>query len=106
MEIHSERAKELDAFISSNPQIKIGEWPLEIDGVVQRHPFYRLPISQLRYNVNNGRLAMEIREWENVHGRSLDANDPDDAKAIRSLLLSLGETDTDLLKEDLRLKGK
>ncbi len=106
MEIHSERAKELDAFISSNPQIKIGEWPLEIDGVVQRHPFYRLPISQLRYNVNNGRLAMEIREWENVHGRSLDANDPDDAKAIRSLLLSLGETDTDLLKEDLRLKGQ
>lgn len=103
MDIQSERAKEIDLFIS-NPGTKIGEWPLEISGIVNWLPFYRLPVSLLRFNVNNGRLAMEIREWEKEQNRTLDANDPDDAIIIRDKLLSLGETETRLLKEDLRQK--
>lgn len=106
MEIESEKARELTAYINSHPEKRIGEWPLEISGVVERHSFYRLPISLLRYNANNGRLAMEIRGWEVENGRSLDSDDPDDAKIIRELLLSLGETDTDLLKIDLHQKGQ
>ena len=106
MNIHSQKAKDLDVYISSNPECKIGEWPIEIDGNVERKPFYRLPISMLRYNVNNGRLAMEVREWEEEKERKLDADDPDDAKIIRSLLLSLKETDTQLLETDLHQKGQ
>ncbi len=106
MNIESERTKELQAYISKNFDAKLGEWPLEVDGNVGRYPFYRLPVSLLRYNVNNGRLAMEVREWMNTHHRTLDANDPDDAKEIRNLLLSLDEKDTNILKIDLNSKGQ
>jgi hypothetical protein len=103
MEIQSERAKEIDSYIANNkPQV--GEWPIEIDGDVSRQLFYRLPIALLRYNVNNGRLAMEVRDWEIKNGIKLDANDPDDVKNIQHLLLSLDETNTELLMIDLRQK--
>jgi len=104
MEISSEREKELDTYISNHTDAEVGEWPLEISGDVQRRPFHKFPISLLRFNVNNGRLAMEVSEWESSHERKLDANDPEDGRIIRDLLLSLDESDTNLLKEDLRQK--
>jgi hypothetical protein len=106
MQVKSERAKELDALISSKSIQEVGEWPLEIGGNVKRHKFYRFPISMLKFNVNNGRLAMEIREWETENERKLDANDLEDAKVVRELLLSIDVSDTNLLEKDLHQKSQ
>lgn len=106
MKIQSQRGGELDSYISSHSDCRVGEWPLEIGGIVDRLSFYKLPINMLRYNVNNGRFVVEIKEWESINNKILDANDSDDAKQIRKLLLSLDKNDTELLEEDLSLKGQ
>lgn len=69
MNINSERANAIDAYLGSHPDAEVGRWPLEIGGRKEILPFYRIPIKDLLcYNVNNGRLAMDVREWEKVNG--------------------------------------
>lgn len=105
MQLSSERAKQVDAYISAHPDMEIGKWPLEVAGEKNILPFYRLPIKQLLcFNVNNGRLAMDIREWEKIEGRELDATNEDDMKIIRKMLLDLDRGNTNILKEDIRKK--
>lgn len=104
MKIISERAKEIDAYISSHKEM--GRWPLEIAGEKNILPFYRFPIRLLKYNVKNGRLTMERRDWEVNNGRNLDSLDKDDAKIIRDLLLALNEKETQDLRNDLLKMGQ
>ena len=105
MQLSSGRAKQIDAYISAHPDAEVGKWPLEIAGEKNILPFYRIPIKQLLcFNVNNGRLAMDIKEWEKIQGRELDATDPDDTKIIRKMLLDLDTGKTSILKEDIRKK--
>ena len=85
----------------------MGKWPLEIGGQKMILPFYRFPIKELlRYNVTNGRLAMDVREWEKLNGRRLDATTEEDSKIIRQMLLNLDKSETSLLKEDIHKKIK
>ncbi len=106
MKIYSAQAQEITAHIGLHPNDNIGKWPIEIDGEKQILPFYRLPIKLLRYNVNNGRLAMEISEWETNNKRPLDASDLNDAKQIRDLLLSIDGSKSESLKDDLKKNGQ
>ena len=106
MQISSESAKKIDAFLKSTSDAEIGKWPIEIGGEKRILPFFRLPIDLLRYNTNNGRLAMDIREWEETEGRRLDDSDSNDISVIRGLLLQLDERKTRELKEDIRKKGQ
>ena len=104
MRIQSERAKEIDAYIDSHPDAEVGRWPIEIAGAKRILPFYRFPIDLLRYNVNNGRMAMEIRGLRKETGRSLDSSRPEDVAIIRKVLLELDPDQTKTLREDLHEK--
>lgn len=107
MNIISERANAIDAYLSSHPDAEVGRWPLEIGGRKEILPFHRFPIKDLLcYNVNNGRLAMDMRGWEKDNGRKLDTTIPDDCETIRQMLLSLDRDKTSLLKEDIRKKNQ
>jgi hypothetical protein len=104
--IQSQRARDIDAYIAAHPDAEIGRWPVEIAGQKKILPFYRLPLTLLRYNAKNGRLAMERQQWEKDNGRDLDSCQPGDAEVIRGMLLDLDRDKTEVLKEDLRQKGQ
>ena len=107
MKIQSERAKEIDAYLNTHLDAEVGRWPLEISSVKKILPFYRFPIKPLlRYNINNGRFAMEVQEWETKNKRKLDSCRDDDAEIIRNLLSELSREQTELLKKDLKSKGQ
>lgn len=109
MKIHSERAKSIDEYIVTHPDMQIGNWPLEIAGQKRILPFYRFPIGDsglLCYNVNNGRLAIDMREWQQVNCRMLDATIPEDAAIVRDMILKLDLDKTKTLKEDMRKKSQ
>jgi hypothetical protein len=106
MNIQSQRAKDIDAYIESHDDVKIGNWPVEIAGQKQILPYYKFPLKLLRYNVNNGRLAMERQQWEKDQGRALDLSQPDDVMVIRDILLGLDRDQTEALKKDLSQKGQ
>lgn len=101
MSIKLQREKEIDAYLAE--QKEVGKVRIEIAGRAEMHSFYRFPTNLLRYNPGNGRLAMEIREWEVAHHR-LDPSDLKDAEVIRNLLLNLEQIETERLKDDLNLK--
>lgn len=73
MQINSEQAKQIDAYINSK-EVEVGKWPIEISGHKEILPFFKLPISLLHYNTNNGRLAMEMQQWHEESGRNLDCS--------------------------------
>jgi hypothetical protein len=106
MVVISARAKAIEAFINQHPDANVGLWPLEISGEKRILPFYRIPLDLLCYNVNNGRLAMDVADWEKQNGRKLDATDPNDATIIKELLLRLDKDKTILLKDDIRKKSQ
>lgn len=106
MKIDSVRAKEIDAYLASHEDAEQGKWPLEIGGEKKILPFYQLPLHLVIYNANNGRLAVDRREWESEHQRLLDGSNPEDAGIIRDMLLDLDKDKTETLKEDLRQKGQ
>lgn len=107
MKIISERAKAIDGHIATHGDAEIGKWPLEIAGQKVILPFYRFPIKELLcYNKNNGRLAMDVREWERTNGRELDATVQEDSEIIRQMLLNLEPSKTLGLKEDIRKKNQ
>lgn len=104
MTTQHQRAKEIDAYLSG--QQEVGKWRIEIAGRAEMLPFYRFPIELLRYNGENGRLAMEVREWGEKNKRRLDPSDNKDAAVIRDLLLGLEQHETERLQEDLEQKGQ
>lgn len=102
MKIETQRAKEIVTYLSE--QQEVGKWRIEIAGRVEMLPFYRFPLKLLRYNPENGRLAMEVREWEEKNRRRLDPSDTKDAAVIRDLLLGLEPNETGRLQEDFEQK--
>ena len=106
MEIVSERSLQIQEFVNSVSEDNIEKWPIEIRGKKEKLNYYNFPIKLLRYNVNNGRLAMEVGQWVQENGRQLDSSFPEDAKTIRDLILSLDEAKTKELREDLLKVGQ
>jgi len=105
VEIESQRAKEIDACLSGK-DASVGKWPIEIGGEKQILEYHTFPFRLLRYNANNGRLAMDVREWRDQNGRDLDADQEEDARILREMLINLDPDKSALLKNDLRLKGQ
>lgn len=103
MKIETIRAKEIDAYVS-NPQTFKDEPKLRVELAGQVHSLqvYRIPIKLLIYNIRNGRFAAELLEKERELNRRLDPTVHSDAKLIQKLLLNQNETETKVLKEDLR----
>ncbi len=107
MPVKQDYENQINAYISSHKEAQTGTmWPIELEGQLKRSPGYKLPINLLRYNVNNGRLAMETLEVQNSLGRPLDSSIPDDAKVIRKQLLELDKNKTDELRKDLIRVGQ
>lgn len=103
MTIQHQKAKEIDQYLVG--QQEVGRWRIEIAGRAEMLPFHRFRTKLLRYNPQNGRLAMEVREWE-AKNHPLDASDSKDAAVIRDLLLGLEENETERLQKDLEKKGQ
>ena len=89
MKILSQQAAQIDTYINSSTNVKVGESKIEIGGEPQKLPYFRFPLSMLHYSVENGRLAMEVKEWEREHNRTLNAEHKSDADIIREMLLKL-----------------
>lgn len=107
MNINSQRAKAIDAYLDTHADAEVGKWPLELSGQKAILPFYRLPIRELLcYSVNNGRLAMDVQDWETKNARKLDATTEEDCKRIRQMLLNLDKGETVRLKEDIHKKNQ
>ena len=104
MQLSSERARLIDEHPSLATEV--GKWPMEIGGVKTVLPFFAFPTDILCYNANNGRLAMDRRQWEADNGRRLDGCSREDAAILREMLLTLDEDKTLGLKEDIRKKGQ
>lgn len=103
--MQSEYANRINEYIQNYHEEK-GTWPLELDGKITKHETYLIPIRFLRYNRDNGRIAMEIRGKEQENEHPLDPKDKEDAKTIRGILLSLEEGKTEELKKDLKRIGQ
>ena len=63
MEIKSEHALRIKEHVDSIPKEQVERWPIEIDGDKKKLPYYTFPRKLLRFNVLNGRLAMECQGW-------------------------------------------
>ena len=68
-------------------------------------PVYRLPVDLLFFNIKNGRFASEYIDLRQKEG-DLDTTNPDDAKKIQNLLISIDPKQSSLLLEDLQKYGQ
>ena len=91
---------EIDTWEKSNK--KVGDWPIVISGRQESLQYYLYPVGLLQYNVHNGRLAVEVMEWEAKNKRKLDPADETDAVTIRDMLLNLDPKKMQSLIDDLR----
>lgn len=111
MPINSKRAKDIDAYISSN-DCKRGLQKVEIGGKIRALESYAIPTDKLLYNHDNRRFNIEIGEYEAQIKRQLDPADKADADKIKKLLLYEGIASDDLnsdakkLYDDLLLVGE
>lgn len=107
MAVKRDHQNQIQEYIDTHPDAKSGTlWPIELEGELKRIMGYKLPTKLLRFNVNNGRLAMEILEIQNDLGRPLDSSLIEDAKLIRKQLLDLEKSKTEELKKDLIRVGQ
>lgn len=106
MKINNERATQIDIYILNHSEAEIGKWPLEIGGEKTILPYFRLPIELLRYYLNNGRLAIDLQEWEKESKRKLDPDQEEDARVIFDKLVNLDPSKTKNLKDDIEKKGQ
>jgi hypothetical protein len=108
MKITSARAKEIEAYISDNPnqEEKHQRVPVQVSGRIEYLHVYRIPLELLVFNIRNGRFAAELIAKEAELKRKLDARKKDDALIIRSLLLNQSLSETEALTEDLKTHGQ
>lgn len=105
--LNSKYAKQIDVAVApAAARSELGKAPLVIAGTKQLLPVYRVRIDLLAFNIRNGRFASEMRAKQMQLGRTLNPRDPDDAKEIRKLLLTLNPDATKTLKEDLKRVGQ
>jgi hypothetical protein len=106
VDITTQRAQRLDAYIkSTKPEANTRQF-IELGG--QRKPFdvYRVPIGNLIFNIRNGRFASELIAKEEALARRLEATKKEDALVIRDLLLEQDSDQTEALMDDLKRNGQ
>jgi len=105
--VNQESKDRIDKYIKENPKCKQQEViPLILQGQKKKIVVYRLPIELLYYNIRNGRFAAEYASLVKKHGGELKAEDPNDAKKIKRLLLGLDKNETSRTYDDIKLKGQ
>jgi len=105
--IESARAQAIDAYVTHNPLCRINEqWPMEFGGNIRYEAVFEIPIQLLRYNLNNGRYAMELAREQADAGYTFDPDKPEDHKLLRELLLKLNPEQTELLRRDIEERGQ
>ena len=105
--VNQDSKDRIDKFIKENPKCKQQEVvPLILQGQKKKIIVYRLPIELLYYNIRNGRFAAEYASLVKKHGGELKAEDPNDAKKIKHLLLGLDKNETSRTYDDIKLKGQ
>ena len=105
--VNQESKDRIDKYIKENPKCKQQEViPLILQGQKKKIVVYRLPIELLYYNIRNGRFAAEYASLVKKHGGELKAEDPNDAKKIKRLLLDLDKNETSRTYDDIKLKGQ
>ena len=105
--VNQESKDRIDKYIKENPKCKQQEViPLILQGQKKKIVVYRLPIELLYYNIRNGRFAAEYASLVKKHGGELKAEDPNDAKKIKDLLLGLDKNETSRTYDDIKLKGQ
>ena len=105
--MNQESKDRIDKYIKENPEC---EQRLVVPIVLKEErkeiPVYRLPIELLYYNIRNGRFAAEYKSLVKKHGGELKAEDPNDAKKIKDLLLSLDPSETSVTYDDIKVRGQ
>mgnify|MGYP001187979494 CR=1 FL=1 len=105
--VNQDSKDRIDKYIKENPKSKQQEVvPLILQGQKKKIIVYRLPIKLLYYNIRNGRFAAEYASLVKKHGGELKAEDPNDAKKIKDLLLGLDKNETSRTYDDIKLKGQ
>lgn len=108
MAVSSRQAQLIQSYVESHSESKIGsKLKLVISGRTQHLDVYKIPMNYLRFNADNGRIRMEVKEWEhNSKGIKLDSSKLDDAKIIQKMLLEQSTSDSEFLAEDLKKYGQ
>ena len=105
--VNQDSKDRIDKYIKENPNCKQQEViPLILQGQKKKIVVYRLPIELLYYNIRNGRFAAEYASLVKKQGGELKAEDPNDAKKIKRLLLGLDKNETSRTYDDIKLKGQ
>ena len=105
--VNQDSKDRIDKYIKENPNCKQQEViPLILQGQKKKIVVYRLPIELLYYNIRNGRFAAEYASLVKKQGGVLKAEDPNDAKKIKRLLLDLDKNETSRTYDDIKLKGQ
>ena len=105
--VNQESKDRIDKYIKENLNCKQQEVvPLILQGQKKKVIVYRLPIELLYYNIRNGRFAAEYASLVKKHGGEVKAEDPNDAKKIKRLLLDLDKNETSRTYDDIKLKGQ
>ena len=65
----------------------------------------QIPIDQIRFRKNNGRIASNVESYESAHGE-IDESKPDGQQLIASFLEKKSIKDNDILKKSLMLHGQ
>jgi len=90
-------------YIETHDESKINESRKEI---IQGNPVviqaYRLPTELVFFNPNNGRFKKEFTNLKKKLGGDINPEDPEDAKKIQKLLLTLGNPDGNFSADTIR----
>src|SRR6266513_5009459 len=106
VDINTQRAQRLEAYVkSAKPEPNTRQY-IELNGQRKPYDVYRVPVSNLIFNIRNGRFASELIAKEEALGRSLDATKREDAFIIREILLDQDPDQTEALAEDLKRNGQ
>ena len=105
--VNQESKDRIDKYIKENPECEQRQVvPIVLKEERKEIPVYRLPIELLYYNIRNGRFAAEYKSLLKKHGGELKAEDPNDAKKIKDLLLSLDPSETSVTYDDIKVRGQ
>ena len=106
MSVESDKEAKIKKYIEENNCETGRNFQIEYRGSLINLSVYKIPIELLTYNLENGRFAADKLDEEAKLDRKLNANDEEDIKIIKKLLLEKDVSETKRLKEDIKEIGQ
>jgi len=107
MVLNPDNKTSIDNYIASHRESKLNKiFPISLKGQKKDLEIYLLPTELLFYNIRNGRFAAEYKELVKREGGHLEAENQEDAKKIRDLLLNLDKNETIQTYKDIKIRGQ